>query len=84
MLDRVVLTVAGSPATWLLSDSAALRAVGQLPDEMAEEIESSWALRLPACWLESSPVLPPQATTKATAKPRLPAKNARDPRPIRA
>lgn len=79
----VVLTVAGRPATSLFSASEAVRAVAQLPDATADEIEFSWALSW-LLWLESSsPFWPPQATTKATAKPRPPARNAREPLPIR-
>jgi hypothetical protein len=79
----VVLTLAGRAATSLLNACAAVRALPQLPADTADETEFSWALRLLA-WLESSsPFWPPQATTKATAKPRPPAKNAREPWPIR-
>jgi hypothetical protein len=78
LLTKVVFTDAGSAATSLLNDCAALRAAPHCPDATAEEIEFSWALRL-AAWLAlSRPFWPPQATTKATAKPRLPARNARE------
>ncbi len=78
------MIVEGSAATELWNACAAPRALSQRPALTAEESELSCALRPPACWLESSPVVPPQATTKATAKPRLPARNARGLRPIGA
>jgi hypothetical protein len=74
---RVELTVDGRAATWLWNDAAAPRAVPHCPAVTAEETELSRALRSAACWLESRPAPLPQATTKATANPRLPARNAR-------
>ncbi|MDQ6835798.1 MAG: hypothetical protein M3016_06380 [Actinomycetota bacterium] len=83
-LARVWFTLEGRAATSLLKACAALSAAPHWPAETAEDTALSWALRLLA-WLESSrPFWPPQATTNATAKPRPPARNAREPWPIRA
>lgn len=84
LLVRVELIVDGRAATWLWNAWAAPRAPPQRPAPTAEETALSLELRLSACGPESSPVPPPQATTKATAKPRLPARNARGLRPIGA
>ncbi len=76
---RVVLTLDPSAPTSFENCCAAPAAPEQSPAEIADEIELSWALRLLAWFEESRPLPPPQATTNAIAKPRLPARNARDP-----
>jgi hypothetical protein len=80
---RVGLTDWGRRATELFSADAALCAAEQLWAATAAER----AFRLLASsffWAdESRPVLLPQATTKATVNPRPPARNAREPKPIR-
>lgn len=74
---RVVFTVEGRLATALLSEVAASWAAPQSCEPKADETEFSWALRLELWSPVSRPLEPPQATTKATAKPRPPARNAR-------
>jgi hypothetical protein len=61
----------------LLSEVAASWAAPQSWEPRADETAFSWALRLELWSPESRPLEPPQATTKATAKPRPPARNAR-------
>lgn len=63
---------------------AALDAVVQSWELRAAEIELSCPLSVPAAFADSRPFPLPQATTKAAAKPSPPAKNAREPKPIRA
>jgi hypothetical protein len=81
--SRVGLTDCGRRVIELLSAAAALCAAEQSWAATAEET----AFRLLASsffWAdESRPVLLPQATTKATVNPRPPARNAREPKPIR-
>jgi hypothetical protein len=77
------LTEGGSDPTLLLNASAALVAARQLPELTAAEAASSWLERVLLCSPESRPPEPPQATTKAAAKPRPPARNARERKPIR-
>ena len=76
---RVVLTVDGRFFTWLLNACAALVAAPHCPAATAEETEPSWSFRLLAWLLVSRVLPPPQATRKETAKPRPPARNAREP-----
>jgi hypothetical protein len=80
---RVVSTLRGNPAIWLENRCAADAAAPQSPEETADEIESSSALSRLASPDESRPLVPPHATTKAAAKPRLPARSTRAPDPIR-
>jgi hypothetical protein len=77
--SRVVLTVVGRFSTSLLKARAALVAGPHWPDWTAVEIDASWSFRLLAWSPVSRPLLPPQATTNETAKPRPPARNAREP-----
>jgi hypothetical protein len=81
--ERVVLTEAGRLVTALVRAAEALLAWPQLWALIALETESSWLLRLLAWSDESRPLLLPQATAKAAANPRPPARNAREPKPIR-
>jgi hypothetical protein len=81
--SRVVFTVEGRLATALLSEVAASWAAAQSWEPRADETASSWAFRLELWSPESRPLDPPQATAKATANPRPPARNARERNPIR-
>jgi hypothetical protein len=82
--DRVVLTVDGRLVTALVSAAEALLAWAQLWASTAWETESSWLFMLLLCSAESSPLVLPQATANAAANPRPPARNAREPKPMRA
>jgi hypothetical protein len=79
----VLLTVCGSWAISLLSAAAALCARAQSWAEIAEETAFKLLARRLLWSDESSPVLLPHATTKATVNPRPPARIARLPKPIR-
>ncbi len=81
--SRVGSTDCGSLATALLSSAAALWAPAQSWAATAEEMALRLLARLLLCPDESSPLLLPHATTKATVNPRPPARNAREPKPIR-
>ncbi len=81
--SRVGLTDCGSLATALLSCVAALWARAQAWAATAAETAFRLLARLLLCPDESSPLLLPQATTKATVNPRPPARIAREPKPIR-
>jgi hypothetical protein len=74
-----VFTSEGRAATWFSNSCAALWAALQCPLSTAEEMASSCELSVLDWPEESSPLWPPQATTNATAKPRLPARAAREP-----
>ncbi len=63
---------------------AALDADAQSWVDRAAEIELSCPLSVLASFADSRPFPLPQATAKAAAKPSPPAKNAREPKPIRA
>jgi hypothetical protein len=81
--DRVVLIVEGRLVTALVSAADALLACAQLWASTACETESSWLVRLLFWSAESSPFVLPQATANAAANPRPPARNAREPKPMR-
>jgi hypothetical protein len=76
------LTVEGRFATALFSEVAAFAAAPHWCEVSATEIDCSWPLRLLLWSADSRPLPPPQATTKAAANPRPPARNAREPKPI--
>ena len=82
--DSVVLIVAGRFVTALVSAAEALLAWAQLWTSTACDTESSWLFRLLLWSDESRPWLPPHATANAAANPRPPARNAREPKPMRA
>jgi hypothetical protein len=62
---------------------AALFAAAQLPELTAADTASSWLARVLLWSPESRSFEPPQATAKAAANPRPPARNARERNPIR-
>ena len=67
----------------MLSAAAALCAWAQSCAASAEETAFRWLARSLLWADESSPLLLPHATTKATVNPRPPARIAREPKPIR-
>jgi hypothetical protein len=71
------------PAMALLSELNALVAWPHWWALSAEDTESSWPARVLAWSADSRPLLLPQAAANATANPRPPARNAREPKPIR-
>jgi hypothetical protein len=79
----VVLIVEGRLATESENERAATLAAPQWNEATAEDRVFSWLLRSAAWFPDSRPLPPPQATTNDTAKPSPPARNARDPLPIR-
>ena len=81
--SNVRLTDDGRSATALLSAVAALEAWEHWWERSADEMVFSWADRVEDWSDESSPLELPQATAKAAANPRPPARNAREPMPIR-
>jgi hypothetical protein len=80
---NVVLTPRGSCPTRLLKRCAATAAWAQRPALTAEETAASSEFSAFAWSPESRPLLLPQATTNAAAKPRLAARIALAPWPIR-
>jgi hypothetical protein len=79
----VVLTLRGSCPMRFENRCAATAACAHRPARTAEEIAASWVWSALAWPPESRPLLPPQATTNAAAKPRLAARSARAPWRIR-
>jgi hypothetical protein len=77
------LTPDGSPEIKLVNLCDAIVALPQWPACTAFEIAVSCAAIELLCPAESRPLpLDPQATTKAAAKPRIAASDAREPNPI--
>jgi hypothetical protein len=81
--ERVVLMVEGRLVTALVRAAEALLAWPQWWADTAAAIEFSGVVRLLFWSAESRPLLLPQATANAAANPRPPARNAREPKPIR-
>ena len=77
------MIVEGRLATEAENERAAAAAAPHRPEVTAAESVFSWLFRSAAWFADSSPLPPPQATTNDTAKPSPPARNARDPEPMR-